>query len=432
MTTLKDEIEAIKRLQDGIVKNKVANFAYTDEAYTKNNADGVEIYDINQSQNIPVPDPDVLKVNPTVLTKGYRAQASSVTRMLMNHFFGRTSYNLNKVNDFFLSLLTKLSAYLGKANGIATLDSNVKVPVEQLQNIIDDNPVDVTTTTNKTYSISKIREIVTQQAEELSNSIREVLEQLNSFINTKGKANGIATLDSNSRVPLSQLQNITDTKGKANGIATLDSNSRVPLSQLQNITDTKGKANGIATLDSNTRVPVEQLQNITDTKGKANGIATLDSNTRVPVEQLQNIIYDASARGNKTYSSNKIDAMNTNLNNKIDLLKSNKIYANYITIEFYYPAKNMCVVFCNLITPFKISNFDDFYDYLSQNSLHISANGKYMVSDNEFASIYIFSCGLLTNREISVQYINSNGKEGLLNVPISYLKRFSSVSKELL
>ena len=378
MTTLKDEIEAIKRLQDGIVKNKVANFAYTDEAYTKNNADGVEIYDINQSQNIPVPDPDVLKVNPTVLTKGYRAQASSVTRMLMNHFFGRTSYNLNKVNDFFLSLLTKLSAYLGKANGIATLDSNVKVPVEQLQNIIDDNPVDVTTTTNKTYSISKIREIVTQQAEELSNSIREVLEQLNSFINTKGKANGIATLDSNSRVPLSQLQNITDTKGKANGIA------------------------------------------------------TLDSNTRVPVEQLQNIIYDASARGNKTYSSNKIDAMNTNLNNKIDLLKSNKIYANYITIEFYYPAKNMCVVFCNLITPFKISNFDDFYDYLSQNSLHISANGKYMVSDNEFASIYIFSCGLLTNREISVQYINSNGKEGLLNVPISYLKRFSSVSKELL
>ena len=247
MATLKDEIEAIKSLQDGIVKNKVVNFAYTDEAYTKNNADGVEIYDVNQSQNIPVPNPDVLKVNPTVLTKGYRAQASSVTRMLMNHFFGRTSYNLNKVNDFFLSLLTKLSAYLGKANGIATLDSNVKVPVEQLQNIIDDSPVDVTTTTNKTYSISKIREIVTQQAEELSNSIGEVLEQLNSFINTKGKANGIATLDSNAKVPLTQLQNI---------------------------------------------------------------------------------INDASTSGDKTYSSNKIDTMNTNLNNKIDSISNRKIWVH--------------------------------------------------------------------------------------------------------
>ena len=389
MTTLKEEIEAIKSLQDGIVKNKVGNFAYTDEAYTNNNADGVEIYDVNQSQNIPVPDPDVLKVNPTVLTKGYRAQASSVTRMLMNHFFGRTSYNLNKVNDFFLSLLTKLSAYLGKANGIATLDSNVKVPVEQLQNIIDDSPVGVTTPTNKTYSISKIREIVTQQAEELSNSIREVLEKLNSFINTKGKANGIATLDGNARVPLTQLQNIADTKGKVNGIA------------------------------------------------------SLDGNARVPVEQLQNIINDASASGNKTYSSNKIDTMNTNLNNKIDTMNTNlndkidllnlkQIYTNYIKIEFYDPANYVNLVFCNLITPFKISNFDDFYDYLSQNSLSISASGKYAVTNNEFASIYTFSCGNLTARTISVRYINKNGVDGSFTIPISYLKDFSSVSKELL
>ena len=274
MATLKDEIEAIKSLQDGIVKNKVVNFAYTDEAYTKNNADGVEIYDVNQSQNIPVPDPDVLKVNPTILTKGYRAQASSVTRMLMNHFFGRTSYNLNKVNDFFLSLLTKLSAYLGKANGIATLDSNAKVPVEQMQNIIDDSPVGVTPPTNKTYSISKIREIVTQQAEELSNSI---LEQLNSFINTKGKANGIASLDVNARVPLTQLQNVTDTKGKANGIA------------------------------------------------------SLDSNVKVPVEQLQNIINDASASKNKTYSSNKIDTMNTNLTNRINTISEKQIWVHRLS-----------------------------------------------------------------------------------------------------
>ena len=378
MATLKEEIEAIKSLQDGIVKNKVVNFAYTDEAYTKNDADGVEIYDINQSQNIPVPNPDVLKVNPTVLTKGYRAQASSVTRMLMNHFFGRTSYNLNKVNDFFLSLLTKLSVYLGKANGIATLDSNVKVPVEQLQNIIDDSPVGVTTPTNKTYSSSKIREIVTQQAEELSNSIREVLEQLNSFINTKGKANGIATLDSNAKVPLTQLQNVTDTKGKANGIA------------------------------------------------------TLDSNAKVPVEQLQNIINDASASNNKTYSSNKINTMNTTLENKIDLLKLKQIYANYIIMEIYDTSRNISMVFCNLITPFKISNFDDFYDYLSQNSLCISASGRRSITDTEYASIYAFSCGSLTTRAISVRYINKDGIDSLFTIPISYLKSFSSVSKELL
>ena len=259
MATLKEEIEAIKSLQDGIVKNKVANFAYTDEAYTKNKADGVEIYDVNQSQNIPVPDPDVLKVNPTVLTKGYRAQAASVTRMFMNHFFGRTSYNLNKVNDFFLSLLTKLSAYLGTANGIATLDSKARVPLPQLQNVTD----------------------------------------------TKGQANGIATLDSNARVPLSQLRNVTDTKGQANGIATLDSNARVPLSQLQNITDTKGKANGIASLDSKARVPVEQLQNVINDVS-ASGNKTYSSNKIVSLNNDINAKIDEVANSVRNFESKHI------------------------------------------------------------------------------------------------------------------------------
>ena len=337
MATLKEEIEAIKSLQDGIVKNKVANFAYTDEAYTKNKADGVEIYDVNQSQNIPVPDPDVLKVNPTVLTKGYRAQAASVTRMFMNHFFGRTSYNLNKVNDFFLSLLTKLSAYLGTANGIATLDSKARVPLPQLQNVTD----------------------------------------------TKGQANGIATLDSNARVPLSQLRNVTDTKGQANGIATLDSNARVPLSQLQNITDTKGKANGIASLDSKARVPVEQLQNITDTKGKANGIASLDSKARVPVEQLQNVINDVSASGNKTYSSNKIVSLNNDINAKIDEVansvrnfESKHIYMNYISFSL---SSNFGIsegeVYLNIVTPNLISTLDDFMNLGEPNFFNLVAGG---------------------------------------------------------
>ena len=126
--------------------------------------------------------------------------------------------------------------------------------------------------------------------------------------------------------------------------------------------------------------------------------------------------------------------MNTNLNNKIDLLNLKQIYANYIIIEFYNPARKVCLVFCNLITPFKISNFDDFYDYLSQNRLSISASGKYPITgtDTEFASIYTFSCGNLTNRTLNVQYINKNGIEGLFTTPVSYLKNFSSVSKELL
>ena len=126
MSTLIEELTAIKAVEDKLTSNKVANFAYTDHAYNNplTEADGVEAYDPDAEQNIPVGNANILKVNTTILTKGWRAQASAITRMLMNHFLGRVSYNLNKINDLFSLLLTKIMAYLGQPNGIATLDNN--------------------------------------------------------------------------------------------------------------------------------------------------------------------------------------------------------------------------------------------------------------------------------------------------------------------
>ena len=132
MGTLNEDLSAIKEVEDKIVANKVARFAYTDEAYTTNDANGVTEYDFDNAQNIPTADASVLKVNETVLSKGYRAQASSVTRMLLNHFFGRMSYNLNKVNDNVSNLIETLLGHRGTANGYATLDSNGKIPYSQL------------------------------------------------------------------------------------------------------------------------------------------------------------------------------------------------------------------------------------------------------------------------------------------------------------
>ena len=132
MGTLNEDLSAIKAVEDTIIANKVAKFAYTDEAYNQNDADGVTEYNVNNAQNIPTADPSVLKVNNTVLSKGYRAQASSITRMLMNHFLGRLSYNVNKVNDGFSNLVATLIKHRGTANGFATLDENGRIPYSQL------------------------------------------------------------------------------------------------------------------------------------------------------------------------------------------------------------------------------------------------------------------------------------------------------------
>lgn len=130
--SLISDLASIKNVEDTLTRNKVAQFAYTQCAYSCNCADGVTEYDISKEQNIPVGTPSVMRVNETVLAKGWRSQASAITRMLMNHFLGRISYNLNKVNDNMSDLLTSLSSYIGCANGLATLDACGRIPYSQL------------------------------------------------------------------------------------------------------------------------------------------------------------------------------------------------------------------------------------------------------------------------------------------------------------
>lgn len=159
-----NDLTELKTLSDGVVANKVSRFAYKERAYTQNDVNGVNTYDANQDNNIPVGTANVMKVNQTVIELGWRARASSITRMLMNHFLGRISYNLNKVNDWFNELLAKLLSSLGNPDGIALLNSNGIVPDTMLpsslvRNVSDISPdntgkVDLTKQTDLTKILS--------------------------------------------------------------------------------------------------------------------------------------------------------------------------------------------------------------------------------------------------------------------------------------
>ena len=82
----------------------------------------------------------------------------------------------------------------------------------------------------------------------------------------RGVADGVATLDSNSKIPASQIPSLdyipTTQTGVANGVATLDSNSKIPVSQIPSLdyipTTQKGAASGVATLDTTGKIPVGQ------------------------------------------------------------------------------------------------------------------------------------------------------------------------------
>ena len=91
---------------------RVANFAYDSVAYTEDLVDGTDEYNYNKHQNIPLGDATTLKVDSSILNKGVRSQASSLTRMMLNHFYGRTSFNVNKLADHLKAFLTTFKSFI--------------------------------------------------------------------------------------------------------------------------------------------------------------------------------------------------------------------------------------------------------------------------------------------------------------------------------
>lgn len=87
---------------------RVSQFSYSMDSYEEETAEsinGTAQYDYSKGNNIPLGTPDALDTNVTTLVKGLRAQASSITRSVVNHFFGRVSFNLNKIHEWFARFL---------------------------------------------------------------------------------------------------------------------------------------------------------------------------------------------------------------------------------------------------------------------------------------------------------------------------------------
>ena len=124
------DVRSLLAKEKTIQDNRVSFFAYDSTAYNTDDANGIDVYHAYAHNNIPSLSAIVTSV--LVQEKGYRDQSSSIARMLLNHFFGRASYNLNKTVDVLAGLLNSLDIYLGTAGGLATLDENGHIPSSQL------------------------------------------------------------------------------------------------------------------------------------------------------------------------------------------------------------------------------------------------------------------------------------------------------------
>lgn len=152
-------------------------------------------------------------------------------------------------------------------------------------------------------------------SEAITGDIEDIVtDQVTADINAqKGANNGIASLDSGGDVPLTQLGNapVQSVAGKTGAVTLAGGDitsgtvaaARLPI----------GTANGVAGLDSGTKVPVAQIPDLPGTiitsgsvaaariadlsatyinvsqKAAASGVASLDSGTKIPVAQVPNL-----------------------------------------------------------------------------------------------------------------------------------------------
>lgn len=130
MSVLSD-LTDIKTKAGGLKDNKVTRLAYDQNAYDNNSVASPEHYDWEQHNNIPPQTIADMKMTNQQIEKGFRLRFPILNKYFFNAFFGRVSYNLNKLTDFFYSLTDALINALGAPNGLATLDANGRLPASQ-------------------------------------------------------------------------------------------------------------------------------------------------------------------------------------------------------------------------------------------------------------------------------------------------------------
>jgi len=129
----------MQTIVDGLDNNRVANFSYTDNAFNNNDVDGVAGFSTSVENNIP--DAANTELNQTILNRGAREQVSSIPRGALNHFWGRTSYNLNKL----VQVVKRFFRYIAKifAHNCFEYDASAKYLNGDVCYVIHDDVISI-------------------------------------------------------------------------------------------------------------------------------------------------------------------------------------------------------------------------------------------------------------------------------------------------
>lgn len=116
----------------GSAAGRPERLGYTEKAFTDNEIEGTERYDVTREQNIPLA--GLTEYNETVINKGIQAQGASIPREAYNHFLGRFSFNLRKLNEQMGLFIDTFLKYAAENAGL--YDAALEYPINAVCYVI--------------------------------------------------------------------------------------------------------------------------------------------------------------------------------------------------------------------------------------------------------------------------------------------------------
>lgn len=120
MADLYTDIQEVQTTASILNDNRVTKFAYTDKAFDSNIVEWEGTYNYNASNNIP----SDTGLSDESQEYGFGSKSGTLPRSFMNHYFGRISYNINKIIQALKNLLEGM--LMDYASNISEYSENVK------------------------------------------------------------------------------------------------------------------------------------------------------------------------------------------------------------------------------------------------------------------------------------------------------------------